>query len=190
MKRTPLRPLTLSALLLAVGLVLPFLTGQIPHLGKLLLPMHLPVFLCGLLCGWHYGLAVGLVLPLLRSALFGMPLLFPTALSMSLELATYGALSGLLYSRSPWQCIRALYRALVTSMLAGRIVLCAAEMTLLNLFGSGFVWSVFLTTAFLQAIPGVLLQLTLIPALMLALDRTGLVRFRRHHPTCPRRSPS
>ena len=59
------RRLTLSAMFLALGLVLPFLTGQVPQIGNMLLPMHLPVFLCGLLCGWQYGAAVGFALPLL-----------------------------------------------------------------------------------------------------------------------------
>lgn len=181
MKRESVKNLALSALLLATGLVLPFLTGQIPQIGKLLLPMHIPVFLCGLLCGWKYGLAVGFVLPLLRSALFGMPLMFPTAIAMAFELASYGALSGWLYRRSPWQCIVALYRSLLTAMLGGRVVLCGAEVLLMGLSGGDFVWRVFLTTAFLQAIPGVILQLTFIPALMVALDRTGLVRFHKTH---------
>ena len=63
--------LTLSAMFLAIGLVLPFLTGQIPEIGSLLLPMHIPVFLCGLICGWQYGAVVGFILPLLRNLLFG-----------------------------------------------------------------------------------------------------------------------
>ena len=81
-----LKQLTLAALFLALGLVLPFFTGQIPQIGSMLLPMHIPVFLCGLICGWQYGAAVGFVTPLLRSALFGMPPLFPTAAAMPLEI--------------------------------------------------------------------------------------------------------
>ena len=119
---TKIKNLTLAALFLALGLVLPFFTGQIPQIGSMLLPMHLPVFLCGLICGWQYGAAVGFVVPLLRSVLFGMPPLFPTATSMAFELLTYGLVVGLLYSRSRWQCIRALYRCLIAAMLAGRAV--------------------------------------------------------------------
>ena len=47
-----LKNLTLAAMFLAAGLVLPFVTGQIPQIGSMLLPMHLPVLLCGLVCGW------------------------------------------------------------------------------------------------------------------------------------------
>ena len=116
------RRLTLSAMFLALGLVLPFLTGQVPQIGNMLLPMHLPVFLCGLLCGWQYGAAVGFALPLLRSSLFALPVMFPAATAMAFELMTYGLVAGLLYSRSRWQCLRALYRCLLAAMVAGRLV--------------------------------------------------------------------
>lgn len=98
-----LKNLTLAALFLALGLVLPFFTGQIPQIGSMLLPMHIPVFLCGLICGWQYGAAVGFIVPLMRSVLFGMPPLFPTATAMAFELLTYGLVVGLLYSRPPWR---------------------------------------------------------------------------------------
>ena len=81
------KKLTLSAAFLGLGLVLPFLTGQVPQVGSMLLPMHIPVLLCGIICGWEYGLAVGAILPLLRSVIFGMPPMYPTALAMTFELA-------------------------------------------------------------------------------------------------------
>ena len=84
----------MSALFLALGLVLPIFTGQIPQIGSMLLPMHIPVFLCGLICGGPWGALVGLILPLLRSVLFGMPPLFPTAIAMCCELMTYGYVAG------------------------------------------------------------------------------------------------
>lgn len=171
--------LTLSAMFLAIGMVLPFVTGQIQQIGNMLLPMHLPVFLCGLICGWQYGAIVGFVLPLLRFVTFGMPPLFPTATAMAFELATYGLVAGLLYGRSRWQCVFALYRSLIVAMLAGRIVWGAVQIVLLGLSGSSFTWQAFMAGAFLNAIPGIIVQLTLIPALMVALNKTGLVRFKR-----------
>lgn len=174
-----LKALTLSAMFLALGLVLPFFTGQIPQIGSMLLPMHLPVFLCGLICGWQYGAAVGFIVPLLRSVLFGMPPLFPTATSMAFELMTYGLVVGLLYSRSRWQCIRALYRCLLLAMLAGRAVWGVVQAVLLGLTGSALTLQVFMASAFLNAIPGIIIQLILIPAVMVALNRTGLVPFRQ-----------
>ena len=177
-----IKNVTLAAMFMALGLVLPLLTGQIPQIGNMLLPMHIPVFLCGLICGWQYGGIVGLILPLLRSAIFGMPPFFPTATAMAFELMTYGLVAGLLYSLSKWQCIRALYRCLITAMLAGRVVWGIVQTIQLGLSGSGLTWQIFMTEAFLNALPGILVQLILIPAVMVALNRTGLVRFRRAQP--------
>lgn len=178
-KDKPVFKLTLSAMFMAVGLVLPFFTGQIPQIGNMLLPMHIPVILCGLIWGWQYGLAVGFVLPFLRYFLFGMPVVFPTGTAMAFELATYGLVAGLLYSRSRWQCVIALYRSLIPAMLAGRVVWGIAQVTLLGIGGNSFTWQMFLAGAFLNAVPGIVLQLILIPAVMVALNRTGLVRFER-----------
>ena len=100
------RRLTYAALYLAIAMVLPFITGQIPDIGKALSPMHIPVLLCGFMCGWPWGLVVGFIAPLMRSVLFGMPALFPDAVSMAFELAVYGGLSGFLRSFAdrlqPW----------------------------------------------------------------------------------------
>ncbi len=172
-----IRTLVLAAFMLALCLILPFFTGQIPQIGSMLLPMHLPVLLCGLLCGWQYGAAVGFVAPLLRYVLFGMPPIYPVGIAMAFELATYGLVIGLLYSRSRWKCIFALYRSLLIAMVVGRIVWGAAEVVLLGLDGQAFTWELFLSGALLTAIPGIILQLVFIPALMIALDRTGLVPF-------------
>ncbi len=165
----------------AIGLVLSMITGSIPQIGNMLLPMHIPVFLCGLICGWQYGLAVGAILPLMRSFLFGMPPLYPVAIAMTFELATYGFVAGFLYNCSKWQCVIALYRSMLLAMLAGRIVWGAAEVILLGLSGSVFTWQAFMAGAVLNAIPGIVIQLTLIPALMVALNKTGLVKFKRVH---------
>ena len=170
---------TLAAMFMAIGMVLPFLTGQIPQIGNMLLPMHIPVLLCGLICGWQYGLAVGFVLPLLRYAIFGMPVLFPTGIAMAFELATYGLVIGLVYSRSRWQCVISLYRSMIAAMVAGRMVWAAVQIVLLGIGESGFTWQMFLGAAFLNAVPGIVLQLILIPAIMVALNRTGLVQFGR-----------
>lgn len=177
--RKSIHQLVLAALFLALGLILPFFTGQIPRIGNMLLPMHIPVLLCGLICGWQYGAAIGFVLPLLRYVLFGMPPIFPTGVAMAFELATYGLVVGILYARSPWKCIIALYRSLLAAMVLGRIVWGVAEIVLLGLSGQAFTWQLFLSGALLTAIPGIVLQLIFIPALMVALDRTGLVHFSR-----------
>ena len=178
-----IKNMTLAAMFLALGLVLPMLTGQIPQIGNMLLPMHIPVFLCGLICGWQWGGVVGFIVPLLRSAIFGVPIFFPTATAMAFELMTYGLVVGLLYSISKWQCIRALYRCLIIAILAGRAVWGIVQAFQLGLSGSGLTWKIFMTEAFVNAIPGILVQLILIPTIMVALNRTGMVHFHREHPT-------
>ena len=173
-----IKNLTLSAMFAALGMVLPMITGSIPQIGNMLLPMHIPVFFCGLICGWQYGLAVGAVLPVMRSLIFGMPPLYPVAAAMTFELAAYGFVSGFLYNRSKKQCVAALYLSIVAAMLAGRIVWGAAEVILLGIAGNAFTWQAFMAGAFLNAVPGIIIQLTLIPALMVVLDRLGLVQAR------------
>lgn len=179
MKNGPIKNLTLTAMFLALGLVLPFLTGQIQQIGNMLLPMHIPVFLCSLICGWKYGLPMAFVLPLLRSFLFGRPALYPNAIGMAFELATYAFVIGFLYERSRWQCTKALCRCMLIAMVAGRIVWGAVQTVLLGFGGSAFTFQAFASGALLNAIPGIILQLVLIPAVMVALDRAKLVPFRR-----------
>ena len=116
--------LSVSALMLALGMVLPFFTGQIAVIGNMLLPMHIPVFLCGLLCGWKFGLFIGFSLPLLRGMVFGMPIIYPTGLAMAFELAAYGMVVGYLYERNHKQGIRALYCALLSAMVRGNAAWC------------------------------------------------------------------
>lgn len=123
MNSLQIRKLTYAALFLALAMVLPFLTGQIPQIGKSLCPMHIPALLCGFLCGWPWGLAVGLIAPLLRSVTFGMPAMFPDAVVMAFELAAYGAVAGILYRLLPKRLgIGRIYIALAAAMLAGRII--------------------------------------------------------------------
>lgn len=175
-----IKNITLSAVFMAIGIILPFFTGQIPAIGSMLLPMHIPVFLCGLICGWQYGAVVGFVLPLFRSLLFSAPPIFPNACSMALELMTYGLIAGLIYNRSKWQCVFSLYRSMFIAMICGRAVWGVAQVVFLGLGGSGFTLQMFLAGAFLNAVPGIVLQLIFVPAVMIALNKTGLVPFKKH----------
>ncbi|HOK44111.1 MAG TPA: ECF transporter S component [Thermoclostridium caenicola] len=171
MKNYAVRKLTLSGLFLALGLLLPFLTGQIPTIGRMLLPMHIPVLLAGFVCGWPYGLIVGLICPVLRSVLFGMPPMM-SALAMTFELAAYGFAAGFLYRILPKKNIF-VYVALLASMLFGRIVWAGASLVIYRLSGSAFTWEMFAAGAFVNAIPGIILQIVLIPAIVMALKKSG-----------------
>lgn len=170
----------LSGLCIALGLVLPFLTGQIPEVGNMLCPMHIPVLICGFICGWKYGLIVGFVVPLLRSFIFGMPTLYPAAISMAFELATYGFVSGLLYSilgKLNKNFYLNLYATLVVSMMSGRVIWGIVRY-ILALIDKSLIFTIdiFLSGAFLTAWPGIILQLVLIPTIIIALKRANLIR--------------
>ena len=89
--------LTLSALFIALGIVMPFITGQIPQFGNMLLPMHLPILIAGFMLPWQYATLIGFIVPLLRSALFSMPPMFPSAFAMAFELATYALVISIVY---------------------------------------------------------------------------------------------
>lgn len=169
------KKLAVTAMMFAVGMVLPFFIGQIPAIGKMLLPMHIPVLLCGFIVGWQYGALIGFLLPIVRGLVFGMPPLYPNAVAMAFEMAAYGFVSGYLYSHARWQCTKMLYISLVTAMLAGRIVWAFAEVILLGIGGNTFTWKMFAAGAFLNAIPGIIVQLTLIPLIMVALRRAKVV---------------
>lgn len=169
--RNSLLNLTVSALCLALAYVLPFLTGQIPQIGAMLSPMHLPVLLCGFLCGWPWGLAVGALAPLTRSLILGMPKLFPSAVCMCFELAVYGAVAGWLYRRLPRKK-GYIYVALLGAMAAGRLVWGAAMWAAMGLTGGSFTLAAFAAGAVTNAIPGIVLQIVLIPLLVMALERS------------------
>ena len=173
-RRSSAKTLVMAALFLALAYVMPFLTGQIPQIGAMLAPMHIPVLLCGFVCGWYWGAAVGLVAPLLRSLILGMPPLFPTALCMTFELATYGAVAGLAYGALPIKRGR-IELSLVGAQLAGRAVWGLVSFAVMGLQPSKFGLTAFLSGAFVTAWPGILIQLILIPILMHLLERFRLI---------------
>jgi len=169
------KKITFAGMFLALALLLPFLTGQIPQIGSALSPMHIPVLLCGFVCGGPLGLAVGFIAPLLRYMLFGMPPIFPTGLAMTFELAAYGLVSGLLYRTLPRK-IPYIYVSLIISMLVGRVVWGIA-MFVISLLATNiqFGFPAFLAGAFINAIPGIILHIVLIPVIVIALNKAKLM---------------
>jgi len=178
MRNNRLRELALAAMFLAIGLVLPFITGQIPEIGKMLCPMHLPVMLCGLILGPSYGAIVGFICPLLRSVLFGIPVMYPGGISMAFELCTYGFVIAAIYQIFKKQNVFSVYAALLVAMVCGRIVWGIARWILMGLKGNQFTFAAFISGAITTAIPGIILQLVLIPMLMYMLDKLKVVRFK------------
>ena len=166
----------ITAVCIALCVVLPMAFHSIQNAGAIFCPMHIPVLLCGLVCGWQYGAAVGFVAPLLRSVLFGMPPMYPVAIAMAFELLTYGLVIGLVYRRMAQKGVAGVYAALLTAMVAGRVVWGVAEVVLLGLGGKAFTAQAFLAGALLNAGPGIIVQLILIPAVMAALQKAGAVK--------------
>lgn len=179
MKKKDLLRLIFSAMFLCMALLLPFLTGQIPQIGKMLLPMHIPVILCGMICGWQYGVAVGFIAPLLRGVLFANPVLFPTGIIMAFELAAYGFFAGLIYRLIRIENISKVYISLIISMVAGRIVKCIFQFFVLGFTDEGFVFTAFIAGAFTNAIPGIILQIILIPLIMFALQKLHFISYKK-----------
>ena len=168
-----LKLLCLSAMFVAVGFLLPFVTGNIPTVGRYLCPMHIPVFLCGLICGKKYGLAVGFLTPMLRSLIIHMPSLYPNALGMAFELAAYGFFVGLIYEHFKKKNVGG-----GSDDNNNRLVWGVARTVMLGLSGpetASFSFSYFITSGFLEALPGLLLQLIFIPAIMAGLRRAKLL---------------
>ena len=164
---------TVSGVCLALALLLPFVTGQIPQVGAMLCPMHLPVLLCGFFVSWKWAMAVGFTAPILRFAIFSMPPM-PFGLAMAFELATYGLVSSVVYNMLPkkkWS----VYVALLTAMIIGRIVWGAARLIIAGVTSNLFTWQMFVGGALLEAIPGIIVQIILIPVIVMAIKKNDEV---------------
>lgn len=167
------KKLTLAAMFLALGLVLPFITGNIPAIGQMLSPMHIPVLLCGFVCGPAYGMAVGMICPVLRSFMFGMPVLFPGAVCMAFELLTYGYLSGFFFKNLKMKSVllRTLI-SLIVSMIIGRVVYGIVLFIIFTCLGNPFSINTVINSTIIASWPGILLQIVLIPSIVVALYKS------------------
>lgn len=168
--RNEIKNLTLSAMFLALAFVMPFLTGQIPQIGSMLCPMHIPVLLCGFFCGAPWGLGVGFIAPILRSFIIGMPYMFPTAFCMAFELAVYGFVAGLLHNKLPKKKVN-VYVSLLSAMIMGRLVWGAVMFVCMGFDVSAFGFQAFLAGAVVNAVPGIVLQIVLVPIVVITLEK-------------------
>ncbi len=162
------RNLVLSAMFLALAFIIPLATGQVPQINSMLCPMHIPVILCSYICGKKYGLFVGTAAPVLRSVIFGTPLMFPTALAMAFELGAYGIFTGLFYELLPKKNIN-VYTSFIISKIIGRIFWGISHFFLLGFDTEKYNLSVFWTGGIVNAIPGTVIQLLLIPAIIIVI---------------------
>ena len=178
--RNVVKNMTLTAVCIALCVVLPIAFHSIPDAGSVFLPMHIPVLICGMICGWPYGFFCGLMGPLLSSALTGMP---PIAIlpAMMLECGTYGMISGimlkLVHTKNTYGD---LYIALVVAMLAGRFMSGIAKALI---FMPGISMTAWITASFVTALPGILIQLVFLPSVVLTLMKARIipVRYTKGH---------
>ena len=175
------RKTVIAGFMLALGILLPYFTshGLIFVPGKILLPMHIPVLLCGFYCGPLFGGLCGLVLPFLNSILTGMPVMYPNAVIMCFELMTYGCISGIIY-RITGCSNRMLhvYTSLIAALIAGRAVY--GIVAGLLLFANPALKNLSVAAAVIDGIPGIVIQLVLIPQIvrLIPISNTELLRKR------------
>lgn len=177
--RLQIKKICLTAMFIALGWLLPFITGQIQQVGNMLCPMHFPVLIAGFVLGPWYGCIIGMIIPLTRSFIFGMPPLYPIGFAMMFELAMYGLVSGFLFQllkeKTKWSDLTIIYISLIAAMILGRGVW-GVTRAICGLFpSSSFTWKAFISGAFLTAWPGIMIQIILIPILIFTLDKAKLL---------------
>jgi riboflavin transporter FmnP len=168
MNRT--KKIILSGLFLALCMILPFITGQIPQVGNMLSPMHIPVLLCGFICGPLWGGIIGFIAPALRFLIFGAPPIMPIGISMMFELATYGIVAGLLYKKNRGKKI-AIYFNLILAMIGGRVIWGSVMQILSMQIGFDFTWEIYAMQAFVTALPGIIVHILLIPPIIILMEK-------------------
>lgn len=160
--KTTAYKLVLAGLMTAIGVMLPSIFHTFGGAGNVFLPMHIPVLLCGLICGYRLGGLCGLLVPLLSCLITTMPPIYPTGITMMCELAAYAVIAGLLMKKTN------VYVALIVSMIGGRIVLALSQLVIMGFGGKAFAISAFLTSAFVTALPGIIIQIVFVPLLVIA----------------------
>lgn len=176
MKKIYSKKIVTAGLMVALGIVLPYATAHgFGIQGNILLPIHIPVLLCGFFCGPLFGTLCGLILPFLNSILTGMPVLYPMAPLMTCELASYGLISGLLYNSFKKKRIIATYVSLISAMLGGRIIFGIAAWFMLYFDADAGKFSVITST--ITGLPGIIIQLILIPIIVTYVKRSILSHY-------------
>lgn len=178
MKMSYVKKMVYTAICAALCVVLPMAFHAVQNAGQIFLPMHIPVLLCGLICGWPFGLVCGILGPVLSSLLTSMP---PAAMlpSMAIECAVYGCVTGIMmrFIRTK-QPIADLYISMITAMAAGRVLAGLAKAWFLAPGTPPFAW---VTTSLAAGIPGIVIQLILIPLVVFTLAKARLIPARYGH---------
>lgn len=179
-KKHSIRHMVLAAFCLAICIMLPIVFGSVPVVNRRMLPMHIGVFLCAYVADRRWAAAVGFIAPLLKFVLTGVPVIYPTAIAMAFELATYGFICGLLNGLLPKKP-GFIYVSLIAAMIAGRAVSGLVNMILLGMQGQAYTWQTFIAASVINAWPGIVMHIVLIPILIMSLRRAKLIDQPHHH---------
>lgn len=175
-KMSPVKKSIITAVCIALCVVLPQAFHAIPNAGSIYCPMHIPVLLCGLICGWQYGLLCGIAGPLVSALITGMP---PAAVlpGMLVECAAYGALTGLMMQLVHTKKVYPdLYISLLVAMLGGRIISGIAKALIFS--AGSYSMTAWVTGSFVTSLPGIIVHLVLIPSIVYALMKAKLIPVR------------
>ena len=172
-KMSPVKKSIITAVCIALCVVLPQAFHAIPNAGSIYCPMHIPVLLCGLICGWQYGLLCGIAGPLVSALITGMP---PAAVlpGMLVECAAYGALTGLMMQLVHTKKVYPdLYISLLVAMLGGSIISGIAKALIFS--AGSYSMTAWVTGSFVTSLPGIIVHLVLIPSIVYALMKAKLI---------------
>ncbi len=173
-----------TAMLAAVGVIVASIFHSFGDvaLSSLFSPMHFPVLLCGVLCGPYLGLICGVISPLISFlSTGGARPPFPNGLiPMIFELAMYGFTAGLmrwvfLKNRKTFRFASVL--ALIVAMVAGRLLNAVVGAFFIMSDSSTYfaaLWTK-LVGSFTSTWAGIILQIVLIPAILFALQKGGVL---------------
>ena len=174
-KSIEIRSIVYAAVCLALCMVLPLLTGNIPEIGRQFAPMHFPVLLCGFIAGPVWGCVVGVIAPLMRHLMFGAPALYPDAVRMMVELGVYGLAAGLFYRYLPKKPF-GIYVSLLSAQFFGRLAwgIAAYFISLFDKDNPFFIEMV-MTATVTGSLIGIAIQLLLIPPIVYAMQRARFI---------------
>ncbi|MCL1862694.1 MAG: ECF transporter S component [Defluviitaleaceae bacterium] len=176
-----LKRLIVTAMLIALCVVLPMAFHSIPRAGSIILPMHIPVLLAGLICGWKFGLLAGVLGPFLSASLTGMPPLGGVAELMMIELGIYGLVSGVvMHFIHTRRASFDLYISLIAAMLVGRVVAGIGQYAYFfsGMEGESYTWALWTASYFVTSLPGIVIQLAFVPSVVMALERERVIPLR------------
>lgn len=170
-----------TAMLCAVAVILASSMHAFMEMGvaNLFSPMHFPILLVGILCGPIYGVIGGAITPIINYLTSGGTFNVQRMVPMMVELAAYGLMTGLLRKVFLKNHVTSKFFAtivLVIAMVVGR-ALHAIVKTFIVSNGQTFfaaLWTYFLAD-FTGTWAGIITQLILIPAILYALLRGGIL---------------